>query len=107
MKSIVTSIILVLLVFVGSAQAMDLQTAKNQGLVGETAGGYLAAVQSATPEVTLLLEKINTERRKLYKKIAQKNGTPLQTVEQLAGEKAIGKSKPGHYVKPGSSWEKK
>ncbi len=107
MKRIITIIILASCMLAQPLMAMDLQTAKNTGLVGETAGGYLAPVQSATPEVAQLVEDINSERRKLYQKIAGKNGTSLQAVEHLAGKKAIKKSKPGHYIKPGDSWMKK
>lgn len=107
MKRIITAIFFVLCLFGQPLLAMDLQDAKNDGLVGETAGGYLAPIRSATPEVTQLVKDINNERRKLYEKIAQENGTPLQTVEQLAGKKAMEKSKPGHYIKPGTSWQQK
>lgn len=87
--------------------AMDLQTAKAQGLVGETASGYLEPVQAPTAEVAGLVADINARRRAQYEEIAGRNQTPLATVEQLAGAKAMEKSSPGSYVKSGGGWLKK
>jgi len=87
--------------------AIDLQTAKNQGLVGETPSGYLEAVKSPTPEVSTLVESINSQRKQKFQEIAARNNTSLQAVEQLAGKKAIEKSRPGNYVKMGGSWQQK
>ena len=87
--------------------ALDLATAKQQGLVGETASGYLEAVQQATPEVKKLIDTINRKRREKYQEIARRNGTSLNAVEVLAGKKAMEKSRPGHYIKPAGRWLKK
>lgn len=86
--------------------AMDLQTAKAQGLVGETASGYLAAVQ-ATPEVQQLVNTINSKRKAQYQAIAKRNSTNLQAVEQLAGKKALQKTAPGQFIDTGNGWQKK
>ncbi len=106
-KRIIVFIVFIVCVFGQTALAMDLQMAKKQGLVGETATGYLAPVRAPSKDISQLVDKINGERRKLYKKIAKKNRTTLQAVEQLAGEKAIKKSRSGYYVKQGSSWQRK
>ena len=84
----ITLILFGLLLICSPATALDLSTAKAQGLVGETASGYLAPVKS-TPEAQKLVKDINTKRKEHYKQIAQRNKTPLNTVEQLAGKKAI------------------
>lgn len=89
------------------AYSIDLQTAKNQGLVGETPSGYLAAVKSASSETKALIQSVNAKRKQKYQEIATRNNTSLQTVEQLAGKKAIEKSKAGSYIKQGGSWQKK
>ena len=107
MTKIITICITTLVLFYQTAFAMDLQVAKNQGLVGETATGYLAAVKAPSREVQTLIDDINRKRRAHYLKIAKKNNTPLPTVEAMAGTKAIKKSKPSHYVKPGTKWLKK
>ncbi len=89
------------------AYSIDLQTAKSQGLVGETADGYLSAVKSPSAETKALIESINLKRKQKYQEIAARNKTSLQTIEQLAGEKAMEKSRPGSYIKQGGSWQKK
>ncbi len=106
MKKTLFILITALLITCQSAFALDLQTAKAQGLVGETLTGYLAPVK-ATPEVQQLVKTINTKRKAQYKKIAQRNGTSLQAVEQLAGKKAIEKTPPGQFIKTGGGWQKK
>jgi uncharacterized protein YdbL (DUF1318 family) len=87
--------------------SLDLQTAKDQGLVGETPGGYLEAVNSPSADVRALIDSINSQRREKYQEIAARNNTSLQAVELLAGEKAIEKSGPGSYIKIGDSWQQK
>ena len=87
--------------------AIDLQTAKSQGLIGETTAGYLEAVNQPTAEVKALINDINAQRKQKFKDIAKRNNTSLEAVEQLAGKKAIEKSRPGSYVKVGGSWQQK
>jgi uncharacterized protein len=55
--------------------------------------------------VTALVNDINAKRKAAYTDIAQRNGTALDAVEQLAGKKAIEKTPPGQYVKlPSGEW---
>ena len=96
-----------LLLMTQPAYSVDLQTAKSQGLVGETPSGYLGAVKSPSAETKALIESINLKRKQKYQEIAARNKTSLQTIEQLAGNKAIEKSRPGSYIKQGGSWQKK
>ena len=98
---------LVLLLSMQNALAIDLQSAKKQGLVGETASGYLSAVKPASAEVKALMSDINAKRKHQYQSIAKRNNTSLSAIEQLAGKKAIEKSSRGSYVKPAGSWLKK
>lgn len=96
-----------LLLIAQSAYSIDLQTAKTQGLVGESSSGYLEAVKSPSPETKALIESVNSKRKQKYQEIAARNKTSLQAIEKLAGEKAIKKSKSGSYIKQGGSWQKK
>jgi len=107
MKTLLAFITTCLLLVAQPAFSIDLQTAKDQGLVGETPSGYLAAVKSPSPEVSALIDSINSKRKEKFREIAANNNTSLQAVEQLAGKKAIEKSAPGSYVKVGGSWQKK
>ena len=87
--------------------ALELGNAKSQGLVGETATGYLAPVNTDDQVVKNLVNSINSQRKQYYQDIAHKNKTPLQTVEQLAGKKAIEKTPAGQFVNNGTGWHKK
>lgn len=106
MKKTITLILLGLLLLCQPAMALDLRTAKEQGLVGETTSGYLAPVK-ATPEVKKLVATINAKRKQHYTQISQRNKTPLKGVEQLAGKKAIEKTPAGQFVNVNGSWKKK
>lgn len=91
----------------GNAYALDLQTAKAQGMVGEQADGYLGIVRSA-PGVQALVNDINSRRRAHYEQIAKKNGTSVQVVEALAGKKAIDMTPRGQFVRDQSgNWIRK
>ncbi len=89
------------------AWALSLDAAKDQGLVGEQASGYLGIV--ATPgsrQVRDLVESVNLRRRDEYERIAARNGVPLEQVEQLAGKRAIERSQSGHWVRlPNGRWQ--
>jgi uncharacterized protein YdbL (DUF1318 family) len=107
MKKLLALLTTCLLLCVQPSFAIDLQTAKNQGLVGETPSGYLDAVKAPSAETKALINSINTKRKQKYQDIAARNKTSLQAVEQLAGKKAIEKSAPGSYIKLGGSWQQK
>lgn len=96
-----------LLVLSGNGFCLDLQTAKAQGLVGETPTGYLAPVQAAHAEAKNLAQSINAQRKKHYEEIARRNNTQLQAVEQLAGQKALEKTPVGQYIQLNGVWRKK
>jgi uncharacterized protein YdbL (DUF1318 family) len=106
MKKTVTLILFSLLLLCQPALALDLQTAKAQGLVGETATGYLAPVQ-ATPAVQQLVNDINGKRKLHYQQIADRNKTALSAVEQLAGKKAMNKTPAGQFILVNGVWQKK
>ena len=107
MKLLLAILTTCLLLLGQHAFAIDLQTAKSQGLVGETPSGYLEAVKPASAETKALIQSVNAKRKQKYQDIATRNKTSLQAVEQLAGKKAIEKSAPGNYVKLGGAWKRK
>jgi hypothetical protein len=90
-----------------SAFALSLAEAKTKGLVGEKSNGYLGAVNPSNAEAQALIEDINQKRRKAYEDIAKRNGTSIQGVETLAGEKAMQNTKPGNFVEGPGGWVKK
>ncbi len=107
LRRLVAALFIGLLVLAAPAMALDLQEAKQKGLVGETTSGYLAAVGAGTPEVESLVDEINRKRRAEYERIARENDIALGDVEALAGKRAIEESPKGHYVRPNGDWVRK
>lgn len=83
-----------------------LEPAKSQGLVGETASGYLEAVGS-DQKAQSIASAINDARREAYKRIAEKHGIAVTKVETVAGQKAVEKTPSGQYIQVNGSWVKK
>lgn len=83
-----------------------LESAKSQGLVGETPAGYLAAVGS-DQKAKEIVSAINDARREAYKEIAAKHGIAVTKVETVAGQKAVDKTPAGQYILVGGRWLKK
>ncbi len=97
-----------LLISASCVYAVDLQQAKATGLVGEQLNGYLGIVDAgAGNDVRAMVEDVNSKRKTKYKSIASQNSTSLETVEILAGKKAIEKTKAGHYIQTATGWKKK
>ncbi|MCE2572142.1 YdbL family protein [Motilimonas eburnea] len=87
--------------------ALDLHSAKDQGLIGERPDGMVGAVQ-ASAEVNSIVASINAQRLEAYKKIAKKNNMTTEQVAILAGEKALQKTPSGQYIMNGAGkWVKK
>ncbi len=87
--------------------ALSLDEAKANGLVGEKPNGYLGAVNPSNAEAQALIKDVNQKRRQAYEDIAKRNGTNVQAVQTLAGEKAMQNTKPGHFVEGPGGWIKK
>ena len=92
-----------------TAVAMDLNTAKSRGFLGEQQNGYLGLVDRNAPaDAKSLMRDVNDQRRANYQSIARANELPLKTVESLAGQKAIEKTSRGNYIQaPNGQWVKK
>jgi uncharacterized protein YdbL (DUF1318 family) len=94
---------------VQSAWAIDIHAAKDQGLVGESKSGYLAAVKSpANDDVKALIADVNRKRKAQFEKTAQKTSTTMAQVQNRFYELAIQKTHAGHYYQDaGGKWVKK
>lgn len=80
-----------------SAKAV-VDQAITQGLVGETAGGYLKVVSAASPAVQNAVNEINIGRKSVYTRLASQQGVSVEVVATLTGEKQIAKAAPGTKV---------
>lgn len=91
------------------AWAIDLQSAKDQGLVGEANNGYLAAVQKpASAEVKALISDVNAKRKAQFEKTAANTNTTQLQVSNRFYQLAVQRTKPGHYYQDKSGrWKKK
>jgi len=99
--------LLLVLAFQG-AWAIDIQTAKEQGLVGEANTGYLAAVGTPSAEVRDLVTEVNAKRKAEFERTAQKTGATLVQVRARFYELAVQRTQPGHYYQDASgNWKKK
>jgi len=70
-----------------TAHAINLDQAKNQGMVCELPTGYLKATANATPEVSKMVNDINARRRAEYKRIAEQHGVTSEQVGKLTAQK--------------------
>ncbi len=107
MKKIFAAIGLMLIL--QNAWAIDIHSAKAQGLVGEANTGYIAAVQSpASAEVRALIADVNTKRKASFTSTAQKTGTTVTQVANRFYEIAVQKTAAGEYYQDaGGRWRKK
>ena len=83
---------LVLLLAALSSWALDLDAAREAGLVGERLDGYVGVI-STSAETEALVRDINQQRKEHYQEIANKQNTPLANIEKIAGEKLVGKAR--------------
>ena len=91
------------------AFAIDLDEARKTGLIGERPDGLVAAVTSnANAEISALVENINRARLDTYRALAQKEGTALEAVQAVAGERQTQTAaRNGWYVMDASGrWRK-
>ncbi|GAA6183365.1 hypothetical protein NBRC116595_06130 [Aliiglaciecola sp. NS0011-25] len=94
------------LLFCSAVFALELDDAKQSGLVGEQDNGYLGAVVNRS-DVMELVGEINVKRKAKYIELANKNNISLAQVEKLAAKKAFEKTAKGHYIKYDGDWVKK
>lgn len=92
-----------------TAWAIDIGTAKEQGLVGEANSGYLAAVKTpASAEVNALIAEVNAKRKAEFEATAQKTGTTLVQVAYRFYELAVERTAAGNYYQDAAgNWKKK
>jgi uncharacterized protein YdbL (DUF1318 family) len=107
MKRLIATILMSLVL--QSAWAVDIGTAKEQGLVGEANTGYLAAVKTpASADVNALIAEVNAKRKAEFETTAQKTGTTIVQVANRFYELAVQRTAAGNYYQDVSgNWKKK
>ncbi len=90
--------------------ANDLDDARNAGVIGERPDGLVGAVGSSVPaNILSLIESVNKARLESYRALAEKEGTRVEAVQAVAGQRQIEKAvQNGWYVMDaGGSWRKR
>lgn len=91
-----------------SAFAMDLNSAKRSGLIGERPNGLIAAtLPNPSPALTELIETTNAGRMEVYKQAADNQHIPLKEVQAIAAQKIYDLASPGDYLMVNGKWQKK
>ncbi len=103
MKILSKLFIVLSIVFSSQLMAADLSSAKNDGLIGEQANGYIGFVKAVPADVRKLVNDVNDKRKERYQQIAKSKKVSLSDVARIGGKKAIEKTKPGNYIKPDDS----
>jgi uncharacterized protein len=106
-KSLLSGLLLALaMVFSAPAMADALDDARAAGLVGERPDGLVAPVSPSAPaNIQSLVQSVNAQRLEKYQQIANQKGVPVEQIGAIAGEKIIGKLKPGvYYMDSSGSW---
>ncbi|MFZ4541687.1 MAG: YdbL family protein [Rickettsiales bacterium] len=102
-KRIITAIAVAL--FALPAFALDLNTARSSGAVGEKADGYLTVLK-ASGDVSALVAEVNAKRKAEYERISKSNGQTAAVVGALAAPQ-IAKGLPAgsQYQGTDGSWK--
>ena len=86
------------------ASALDLSSARSQGILGEKNDGYVSALKS-DPEAKALADKVNAARKAEYAKISAAKGQAADLVGKVAAEEIAKKLPSGaKYQDASGSW---
>jgi len=107
--SILLAMVVTLGLTVTAAFAGPLDKPKQDGLIGERPDGYVGFVADSVPaDLKKLVDKTNEERKAEYEKVAKQNGTSVEAVEAIFGQKLIARQPAGTYVMTADGkWVKK
>jgi hypothetical protein len=107
MRTLRLPLFLTLSLLAAPVLAIDLESAKRQGLVGEQSDGYLGTVRQS-PEAAELARSVNQQRRQSYQDLAKRNGVSVDSVATLAGRKLVDRAPAGEYVRNAAGqWQRK
>ncbi len=89
------------------ANALDLQAARSQGIIGEQSDGFVAVLK-ANPEAIKLAGEVNAARKQEYQRISKENGQPVDVVGKVAAVEIIKKLPAGaSYQSDNGSWKQR
>ncbi|MBK1668093.1 hypothetical protein CKO28_08590 [Rhodovibrio sodomensis] len=93
----------------GPAAAASLDELRRQGVIAERWDGYVEVrVSNPPPEAKQIVERVNAERRELYRKRAEQQGVSPEAVAKIYAPKILEKAPVGTYFKkPDGSYVRK
>ncbi len=100
-------LLMILLSISSAAFALDLETARSQGLAGETDSGLLAKPPAAGDQADSLITVVNASRSAEYTRIAEQNAITSEVVGKMMFEKIYTKLPSGTWVRINGSWSRK
>ena len=71
------------------AQSRLLDAPRAAGMVGERDDGFAVVRGTVPPEITALVNQVNTERRALYADRARKDGVPVEAIGKIYAAEII------------------
>jgi uncharacterized protein len=89
------------------ARYPQIQQLKSAGTIGETDTGEVDFVKQKDEKAAKVVEEENTDRKALYKLIADREGISADVVAQRAGKRNFDHAKPGDWLKDGGKWRQK
>lgn len=108
MKTVSKLLIAITILFSSQLFASQLSDAKQAGLIGEQANGYIGFVTTVSGDIKSLVKSVNAKRKARYMKIAKDKKLPLSEITKIGGTQAIAKTKSGNYImRAGAGWTKK
>ncbi|WP_215846754.1 MULTISPECIES: YdbL family protein [Pantoea] len=103
----ISAVLLLVWIVAQPAWAITLDEARQQGRVGETLSGYIAAREQDN-ETLALVKRINEGRSVQYQRLAQQNNLTTSDVASIAGQKLVRRAEAGEYVRGiNGQWLKK
>jgi uncharacterized protein YdbL (DUF1318 family) len=103
----VASAIMLFMVIALPAFALDLKTARLNGVAGEVDNGLLAIPPGAPVDAEELIATINNSRRAEYAKVAAQNNLAIEVVGEMMFQKIYSRLPAGTWVKVQGRWIKK
>jgi len=100
-------VLIIILSISSAAFALDLETARSQGLAGETDSGLLAKPPGADNAAVPLITTVNAQREAEYTRIAAQNSITSEVVGKMMFEKIFTKLPSGTWVRVNGSWSRK
>jgi uncharacterized protein YdbL (DUF1318 family) len=89
-------------------RAPQIDKLKKAGIVGETADGYLDWVKDKDKKSADVVDEENSDRKEVYKHIAEKTKVSVEQVAERAGKRNFDHASPGEYLKDkNGKWKKK